>query len=76
MMDVDVLWSSFFNIYIYRLLTGPPLLRGLSLVMESRGLLSSCGARTSRDFSRGAQALGPRASVVAARGFSICGPQA
>ena len=40
------------------------------------GLLSSCGARTShrRGFSRcEAQALGARASVVAAWGLSSCG---
>ena len=36
------------------------------------GLLSSCGARTPHDFSRGAQAPGPWASVVAARGFGRC----
>ena len=52
------------------------MLQGLSPVVESRGLLSSCGARTPHDFSRGAQAPGPWASVVAARGFGICGPQA
>ena len=39
------------------------------------GLLSSCGARTSHcsGFSREAQALGARASVVAAWGLSSCG---